>query len=250
MWTILKVLHLVRAISTDCKSELFNRQGSFPFFFFFFFVLVFLFVFFVFFKKVFSLLSLFSCYSQKNRWRLFVRAGDDAAALKVPTSLKHPHPKPSGLLVEFKKKTPTPAEKGAAACRCCCFSARQTRAKADHQWRCSSYTGEVDKGPFRVVQDGWEHAKLSPLSPRTEIFPGSQNSRPTGEALSECDAAGGVALPIFGSLTLPVGQRCSAVRAQPQTAAARLHSLAPLSLLLRPYMWWVFIFFNNMENRL
>ena len=65
-----------------------------------------------------------------------------------------------------------------------------TGKRADHQWRCSLYTGEVDKGPFRVVQDGWEHAKLSPLSPRTEIFPGSQNSKPTGEALSEYDAEG------------------------------------------------------------
>lgn len=55
-------------------------------------------------------------------------------------------------------------------------------------WRCSRYAGEVDKGPFASLQDGREHAKLSPLSPRTEIFPGSQNSKPTGCALSRYDA--------------------------------------------------------------
>lgn len=45
---------------------------------FFFVLLLFLFAFSFF---------LFLCYSQKNRWQLFVFVGD--AALKVPTSLKH-----------------------------------------------------------------------------------------------------------------------------------------------------------------
>nr|XP_043901742.1 transcription factor GATA-6-like [Solea senegalensis] len=63
------------------------------------------------------------------------------------------------------------------------------------------------RGPVRVAHDGWEHAKLSPLSPRTEIFPGSQNSKPTGEALSESDAARGGALTIFGGVTVPVQAR-------------------------------------------
>lgn len=77
----------------------------------------------------------------------------DAAALKVPTSLKRLHPKPSGLLVELKKKKQAPLlEKGAAAAAGAAAASPQdkhTKAKADHQWRCSSYTGEVDKGaPF------------------------------------------------------------------------------------------------------
>lgn len=79
MWTILKVLYLVRAVSTDCTSELFNRRdlpvrvclASVPLLFSF---------------SLFFFL-LFSCYSQKNRWHLFVSVGD--AALRVPTSLKH-----------------------------------------------------------------------------------------------------------------------------------------------------------------
>ena len=91
------MLYLVRAVSTGWKSELFNRQD----FFFFFCVAIVPLCFFVFFLSL-SLSCFFffflSCYSQKNRWQLFVFVGD--AALKVPTSLKHPHPKPSGLLVE------------------------------------------------------------------------------------------------------------------------------------------------------
>lgn len=85
------MLYLVRAVSTDWKSELFNRQD--------FFVLLLFLCFFFF----------FLCYSQKNRWQLFVFVGD--AALKVPTSLKH---RIQNLQDFLLNKKPTP-EKGAAA---------------------------------------------------------------------------------------------------------------------------------------
>lgn len=132
-------------------------------------------------------------------------------------------------------KKPTPAEHVAAAAAACSLLLRKTntRAKADHQWRCSSYTGELDKGPLRVVHDGWEHAKLSPLSPRTEIFPGSQNSKPTGEALSECDAVGGGVLTKYGAVTLPVRAAAAGSRRAP-LVQANPTTLALLCLMLRP----------------
>lgn len=43
-------------------------------------------------------------------------------------------------------------------------------------------------GAFSVLQNGWKHTKLSPLSPRTGAYPGSQNSTPRGSSLSESDA--------------------------------------------------------------
>lgn len=221
MWAILKVLYLVRAVSTHWKSELFNRQD--------FFCVAIVPLFFSLFFSFFSLF--FLCYSQKNRWQLFVFVGD--AALKVPTSLK----RRIQNLQDFSLNKKPHSWK-----RCCCFSTRQTQAKADHQWRCSLYTGEVDKGPFRVVQDGWEHAKLSPLSPRTEIFPGSQNSKPTGEALSEYDAEGAELWPYMELWRFLSGSGAplygySPIVQQPENT----HSLH-FSSCLGPYMWWVWFF--------
>lgn len=105
------------------------------------------------------------------------------AALKVPTSLKRRIQNLQDFSLS-KKKTPL-LQKGAAA-----------SPQDKHRQRLITSGGVPRtqerriRGPFRVVHDGWEHAKLSPLSPRTEIFPGSQNSKPTGEALSEYDAQG------------------------------------------------------------
>lgn len=106
----------------------------------------------------------------------------------------------------------------------------------------------MDKGPFRVVQDGWEHAKLSPLSPRTEIFPGSQNSKPTGEALSECDAGGGGPLTIYGAVTLPAGAGARAAsRCECAASLRNTHSLH-FSSCLGPPIRGEFDFFNDMEE--
>lgn len=38
-----------------------------------------------------------------------------------------------------------------------------------------------------LAQNGWRRTKLSPLSPRTATFPGSQNSTPRGAALAAGD---------------------------------------------------------------
>lgn len=70
-------------------------------------LLLFLFVFFLL-AFLFFLFS-FLCYSEKNRWRLFVFAGD--AALKVPASPKR---RVQNLQDFSPDKKPTP-EKGAAA---------------------------------------------------------------------------------------------------------------------------------------
>lgn len=54
------------------------------------------------------------------------------------------------------------------------------------------------RGAFSVSRNGWKRTKLSPLSLRTEAFPGSQNSRPAGCALSERWRALGGVFTIYG----------------------------------------------------
>ena len=70
-------------------------------------------------------------------------------------------------------------------------------------------TGEVDERPLASCRMGWKHTKLNPLSPRSGTFPGSQNSKPTGCALSEYDALVGGASTIYGTVTRPVPERAS-----------------------------------------
>lgn len=46
-----------------------------------------------------------------------------------------------------------------------------------------------------LAQNGWRRTKLSPLSPRTATFPGSQNSTPRGAALAAGDVRGAETCP-------------------------------------------------------
>lgn len=82
MWTILKVLYLVKAVSTDGKkSELFNRRD--------FVLLLFLFL--------FSLFLFVVLFTEKSMAVVCVCGWCCSQSAHIPEA---PHPKPSGLLVE------------------------------------------------------------------------------------------------------------------------------------------------------
>lgn len=64
-------------------------------------------------------------------------------------------------------------------------------------------TGEREEGPLASCRMDGKRTKLSLLSPRNGTFPGSQNSKPPGTALSDSDAREAGPSPYMGGRANP-----------------------------------------------